>query len=51
MGGSRPVKRKMAGGLELNQIVAATGEVAAIFQASNLALPAATVDEAQQASG
>jgi hypothetical protein len=48
--GSRTVKRKMAGGLELNQIVAATGEVSAIFQASNLALPAATVDEAQQAS-
>ena len=48
--GSRPVKRKTAGGLELNQIVAATGEVSAIFQTSNLALPAATVDEAQQAS-
>jgi uncharacterized protein len=48
--GSRPAKRKMAGGLELNQIVAAKSEVSAIFQASNLALPAATMDEAQQAS-
>jgi uncharacterized protein len=72
--GSRPVKRKVANGLQLSsgtrsrprrpksattmvaveQPIAATGEATTIFQASNLAMPAATVDhavdEAKQAS-
>jgi hypothetical protein len=34
----------------VEQPIAATGEASAIFQASNLAMPAATVDETQQAS-